>query len=79
MSVKTEIISQMIQIAAQHRKTLAPLTDTLPLLGSGLDSLCLAVLVASLDDSLGLDPFSDGSVPFPVTFGDFVKLYEHAA
>jgi hypothetical protein len=28
---------------------------------------------------LGLDPFSSEQVEFPVTLGDFIKLYEHAA
>jgi hypothetical protein len=56
---------------------LKPLTDDLPLLESGLDSLCLAVLVANLDDQLELDPFgADGNVDFPVTIGDFIGLYE---
>jgi hypothetical protein len=59
---------------------LEPLSDGLPLLESGLDSLCIAVLVANLDDQLELDPFSvEGDVVFPVTLGDFIKLYEHAA
>ena len=41
---------------------------------------CVAVLVASLDDSLGVDPFDrDGDISFPVTLGDFIALYEHAA
>jgi len=61
----------------QQRKTLKPLTDDLPLLESGLDSLCLAVLVANLDDQLGLDPFgTNGNFDFPVTVGDFIGLYE---
>ena len=41
-----------------QNKTLAVLSDDLPLMESGLDSLCIAVLVASLDDELELDPFS---------------------
>lgn len=37
--------------------------DDLLLLNSGLESLCIAVLVA-LDDILGIDPFDpDGDVP----------------
>jgi acyl carrier protein len=56
------------------------LTDDLPLLDSGLDSLCMAVLVASLEDTLDLDPFADENIDgFPVTLGDFIKLYENAA
>jgi hypothetical protein len=80
MTVRTEILATMAQVAAQQKKPLAPLTDDLPLLESGLDSLCIAVLVATLDDSLGIDPFAgDDEVDFPVTVGDFVRLYENAA
>ena len=50
----------------------------LPLLESGLDSLCVAIIVANLDDELGLDPFAAGNVDMPVTLGDFIRLYEHA-
>jgi acyl carrier protein len=79
MSVRPIIIEHIVRIASQQKKTLAPLTDDLPLLESGLDSLCIAVLVASLDDSLGVDPFDqDGDISFPVTIGDFIALYEHA-
>jgi acyl carrier protein len=67
-------------VAAENGKTLPPLTDDLALFDSGLDSLCLAVIVARLEDGLGVDPFSDAEdVVFPVTVGEFVKLYEHAA
>jgi hypothetical protein len=80
MSIRSTIIEQINEIAEQQKKTLVPLTDNLPLLRSGLDSLCLAILVAALDDGIGLDPFSgDGNVPFPVTLGDFIALYENAA
>ncbi|MFL5289405.1 MAG: hypothetical protein ACJ8AW_52725 [Rhodopila sp.] len=80
MLVRQIILDHIVQIAEQQRKQLAPLTDDLPLLDSGLDSLCIAVLVASLDDSLGIDPFDrDGDIAFPVTLGDFIGLYEHAA
>jgi hypothetical protein len=43
---------------------------------SGLDSLCLAILVAALDDTLDIDPFSAGTSNFPVTLGEFIHLYE---
>ena len=79
MSIRETIISRAQIIAQQHDKTLAPLTDRLPLLESGLDSLCIAILVANLEDELGLDPFGSDSMPIPVTFGDFVRLYEGAA
>jgi hypothetical protein len=78
ISVRSVIRAQIVQIAKQHDKTLAPLTDDLHLLNSGRDSLCIAILVASLDDSLGIDPFErDSNVPFPVTLGDFIRLYEN--
>jgi acyl carrier protein len=70
----------MEQVAEQHQKTLAPLTDDAILLNTGLDSLCFAVLVARLEDRLGVDPFSaSDDITFPVTLGDFVRVYENAA
>jgi len=58
---------------------LSPLSDGLPLLESGMDSLCLAVIVARLEDVLGVDPFTNsGDAPFPVTLGDFIQSYENA-
>jgi acyl carrier protein len=80
MSVKLTIIDQMQQVAREHGKTLAPLNDDLALLDSGLDSLGIAVLVARLEDRLGVDPFTaSDDVQFPVTVGDFVKAYENGA
>ncbi len=80
MTLRAAILAKMTQVAEQQRKTLLPLTDNLPLLESGLDSLCIAVLVATLDDTLGLDPFAaDEDIAFPVTVGDFIRLYENAA
>jgi acyl carrier protein len=73
-------MSQMQQIAEEQGKKLAPLSDEMVLLDSGLDSLGFAVLVARLEDSLGLDPFTASEdVYFPVTLGDFVKAYENGA
>jgi hypothetical protein len=70
----------MQEIALAHGKSLAPLTDDLALLETGLDSLCFAILVARLEDELGIDPFTaSDDVYFPVSFGDFVRLYEGAA
>jgi acyl carrier protein len=73
-------MDQMAQIAREHGKILAPLRDDLVLVDSGLDSLGFAVLVARLEDRLGIDPFTASEdALFPVTFGDFVKVYEHSA
>jgi acyl carrier protein len=80
MNVRTEIVTQFKQVAQEQNKRLAPLTDGLELLNSGLDSLCFAILVTRLEDSLGVDPFTASEdTGFPVTFGDFVNLYEHVA
>lgn len=80
MSVRSEVLAQFRKVGEEHNRTLAPLVDDLPLLESGLDSLCFAVIVARLEDVLGVDPFSaGGDAPFPVTVADFVKAYEDAA
>jgi len=80
MTTKLTILAEMRKVAEEQAKTLAPLTDDLVLLDSGLDSLCFAVLVARLEDQLGVDPFTaSDDVAFPVTLGDFVQVYDRAA
>ncbi len=79
MNVRQTIVSTFQDVAKEHHKTLGPLEDDAPLLELGLDSLCLAVIVARLERELGRDPFSaDEEVDMPVTFGDLVALYETA-
>ena len=82
MSVKTSVLSEIRQMAVDSRLNLPPLTDDLVLLESGLDSLGVAVLVARLEDALGLDPFTEFTseeAAYPVTLGAFVDAYERAA
>jgi Phosphopantetheine attachment site len=80
MSVRTTIITQIEQVAEEQRIKLPPLSDELVLLDSGLDSLAFAILVARLEDVLGFDPFTQSyEVYFPVTLGDFVRVYDNAA
>ena len=80
MSVKATVISEIQRIAEDDRKSLPPLTDDLVLLDSGLDSLGIAILVARLEETLGFDPFTESDdVAYPVTLGDFIRFYEHAA
>jgi len=80
MTTKLTILAEMRKVADEQAKTLAPLSDDLVLLDSGLDSLCFAVLVARLEDKLGRDPFTaSDDVAFPVTLGEFVKVYVGAA
>lgn len=80
MSVRSTVLSQFKQVAMEQNKTLAPLSDGLALLESGLDSLCFAIIVARLEDELGVDPFSAAeSAHNPATLGNFIKIYEDAA
>jgi hypothetical protein len=79
MSARATIFREIRKVAQEHNKELAPLSDQLPLLESGLDSLCLAVLIVRLDDALGSDPFTASPNLVPVTLGDFVSAYENAA
>ncbi|WP_158815606.1 acyl carrier protein [Methylocapsa sp. S129] len=80
MTTRSIIISQIQQVAAEQKKTLAPLTDDLSLLDSGLDSLCFAILVARLEDAIGVDPFTaSAEVKFPNTIGELIAFYEHVA
>ena len=80
MSVRSTVVSQFEQVAQEQKVTLPPLSDELVLLESGLDSLGFAILVARLEDTLGYDPFSSSEdVFFPVTLGDFIRVYENAA
>ncbi|HUN73046.1 MAG TPA: acyl carrier protein [Steroidobacteraceae bacterium] len=75
MPVRDRIAGLFEQVAREQQRKLTPLTDDLKLLQSGLDSLSFALIVARLEDTLGYDPF-DEVERFPVTFGDFVRLYE---
>lgn len=77
VSARSTIVSLLHQVAAEHGRTLVPLTDELKLFESGLDSLGVAIVVMRLAELLGSDPFANGgAVKYPVTFGDFVRMYE---
>jgi hypothetical protein len=78
--IRQRVFACFTETAAEQERLLTPLCDDLLLLDSGLDSLCFAIIVAKLEDQLGVDPFSDlDDAGFPVTFGEFVGLYEAAA
>ena len=79
MRVRDTVLRVIGEVARANGKRLPPLSDDLSLLDSGLDSLCLAVIVANLEDELGVDPFGsaeDGALP--ETVGALVSLYEGA-
>lgn len=78
MSVRDTVGAQFEQVAVEQHRKLSRLSDELKLLDSGLDSLSFALIVARLEDALGFDPFEESDdMQFPVTYGDFVKLYEN--
>jgi len=80
MSVRAIVLAQIQQIAEDSKRSLPPLTDDLVLLDSGLDSLAIAILVARLEETLGFDPFTESEdTAYPVTLGDLIRFYEHAA
>ncbi len=78
MALRSTISLQFEQVAQEQKRKLSRLTDDLKLVESGLDSLSFALIVVRLEEALGFDPFDVvEDVKFPVTFGDFVKLYEN--
>jgi len=80
MDIRAVVFDQVRRIAKDQKKNLAPLSDDLLLLESGLDSLCIALLVANLEDELGIDPFDTGDeMTMPLTLADLVRLYEQHA
>jgi acyl carrier protein len=80
MSVRLTILAQMKQIGEEQQRHLAEIDDATPLVETGLDSLCFAILVARLESEIGTDPFTmSDEVVFPVTVGEFIALYEGAA
>ena len=78
MSVRLRIFSAMKQVAEEQNVMLPPLEDDLSLHETGFDSLAFAILVARLEDELGVDPFTIAEdAAFPQTVGDFVRAYEN--
>jgi hypothetical protein len=57
---------------------LPSLTERLHVMDTGLDSLSIAILFATLDQELGVDPFGAGGQEPPLTMGDLFSAYERA-
>ena len=77
-AVITDIIEAAFRKALANRGVEAPrkFEDDMALLGSGLDSLGFAILVTSLEDQLGYDPFVLMEEPvYPETYREFVDIY----
>ncbi len=78
MNIRETILLEIRKIGEEHSTQLAPLTDDLSLMDSGLDSLGFAILAARLEDTLDLDPFIEADeARYPVTLGDFISFYEN--
>jgi acyl carrier protein len=78
MDVKETILAEIRKVGEERNSPLAPLSDNMTLLDSGLDSLAFAVLVVRLEDVFGIDPFAAADeAPFPVTLRDFINCYEN--
>jgi hypothetical protein len=78
MSIREVVFRQIGKVAEQQGKVLPELHDMLPLMESGLDSLCVAIIIAELDQSLNASPFDQDDTEIPVTIGDLVRLYDRA-
>jgi len=79
MSIESIVRAEFEQVAREQDKVLGRLTNEMALLESGLDSLCFAIIVARLEDRLGVDPFTASEdVYFPLTLGDFIQFYKDA-
>lgn len=77
--MRTVIIEKFNEALAQTDvdKVYQDISDDMILLDSELDSLGFAILVALLEEDLGIDPFQmmEDAV-YPRTFGEFVSIYE---
>ncbi len=79
MNIKEIVLSEIRKIGEEQQTQLAPLTNDLRLVDSGLDSLGFAILVSRLEDELGFDPFSQADqAPYPLTLGELIDTYEKA-
>lgn len=78
MTLRTEIDAMIRLVAEESGKELVgDFGDQTVLLRSGLDSLDFAIIVARLEDKLGVDPFAAMTEPvYPRTLADFLAIYE---
>ncbi|GAB3030475.1 phosphopantetheine-binding protein [Bowmanella dokdonensis] len=81
MNTEQIIREAMYQVAEiSDCQLMEPIREDTVLLQSGLDSLGFAMLVAQLEEDLGIDPFTEMAIPvYPNTFGEFVRIYQQYA
>lgn len=77
MNIETLILAEIRRIAEESEVACpADLGSQTPVFESGLDSLGFAILVASLEDRLGFDPFASlTEAVYPHTVGEFIAVY----
>lgn len=80
MEVENTIRQTLAQVALiANCQLIDNINNNTVLLQSGLDSLGFAMLVAQLEEDLGIDPFSQMQIAvYPSTFADFVSIYRQA-
>ncbi|GAB58424.1 acyl carrier protein [Rheinheimera nanhaiensis] len=80
MNIEQQIKDSLSQVALlANCQLIADINNDTVLLQSGLDSLGFAMLVAQLEEDLGIDPFSQMQIAvYPRTFGEFVGIYQQA-
>ena len=75
--IETTVRESMAEVAQAVDAQLADdFGPTTPLLESGLDSLGFAMLVATLEEKLGYDPFvTSETATYPTTLEEFINFY----
>ena len=80
MSIRLTILQQMAQARRSRARCWRRSTMTLCWRTADLTRWCFALLVAGLEDTLGIDPFTAAEDAFfPVTFAELVRVYENGA
>jgi aryl carrier-like protein len=78
LSNRAVILREIRAVAEEQNKSLEQLTDDLALLDSGLDSLCITILVSRLEEVTGRDPFYSGRGSHsPRTVGELIAFYDN--
>jgi acyl carrier protein len=77
VTIREQILNTFSELLREESVGQIELKDDLELLGTGLDSLGLAVLVVRLEAQLGYDPFTISETPmYPRTVGELINFYE---
>jgi acyl carrier protein len=79
-NLRDKITEAIHEIADMRGTEVGVLVDETVLLESGLDSLGFAILVATLEEQLGYDPFILMDTPvYPRTLKEFILIYQRFA